>query len=81
MTELNLQGNALIGTIPRQIGNLKQLTFLDLSRNELVGNLPKEIGKLINLKDGDSIADVAKVVSEEEGINGESDNEENNLGI
>jgi len=39
--------------------------------------------KLINLKDGDSIADVAKVVSEDEGINGNGDNnnEESNLGM
>jgi len=42
--------------------------------------------KLINLKEGDSIADVAKVISEEEGIsdennNDENNNDENNLGI
>ena len=36
--------------------------------------------KLINLKDGDSIADVAKVVSEDEGISEENDSTEN-LGI
>jgi DNA gyrase subunit A len=36
--------------------------------------------KLINLKDGDSIADVAKVVSEDEGISEESDSTDN-LGI
>jgi DNA gyrase subunit A len=36
--------------------------------------------KLINLKDGDSIADVAKVVSEEEGIIEENDSTDN-LGI
>jgi len=37
--------------------------------------------KLINLKEGDSIADVAKVVSEEEGINGDSIDDESSLGI
>ena len=37
--------------------------------------------KLINLKEGDSIADVAKVVSEDEGVNGEPNSEEENLGI
>jgi len=37
--------------------------------------------KLINLKEGDSIADVAKVVSEEEGINDNNNDQENNLGI
>jgi len=37
--------------------------------------------KLINLKDGDSIADVAKVVSEDEGINEETNGDEDSLGI
>jgi DNA gyrase subunit A len=37
--------------------------------------------KLINLKEGDSIADVAKVVSEDEGINEEKIDDETNLGI
>ena len=36
--------------------------------------------KLINLKEGDSIADVAKVVSEDEGISEENDSTDN-LGI
>jgi len=37
--------------------------------------------KLINLKDGDSIADVAKVVSDDENIAEDIDNEEDNLGM
>ncbi|CAG0899125.1 unnamed protein product [Cyprideis torosa] len=37
--------------------------------------------KLINLKEADSIADVAKVVSDDEGINDEPNTEEENLGI
>lgn len=37
--------------------------------------------KLINLKEGDSIADVAKVVSEDENIVEDIDNEESNLGM
>jgi DNA gyrase subunit A len=39
--------------------------------------------KLINLKEGDSIADVAKVVSEDDGFNGdeENDSDNSNLGI
>ena len=37
--------------------------------------------KLINLKEGDSIADVAKVVSEDESTNGDEVTDEENLGI
>ncbi len=37
--------------------------------------------KLINLKDGDSIADVAKVVSEDENISSKNNSDESNLGI
>ncbi len=37
--------------------------------------------KLINLKEGDSIADVAKVVSEDESDNGDEITDEENLGI
>ncbi len=37
--------------------------------------------KLINLKEGDSIADVAKVVTEDESSNGDEETKEDNLGI
>ena len=36
--------------LPRQLGNLKQLTFLDVSANSLKGELPTELGKLVNMK-------------------------------
>lgn len=37
--------------------------------------------KLINLKEGDSIADVAKVVTDDESSNGDEETKEDNLGI
>jgi Leucine-rich repeat (LRR) protein len=49
VTELNLNYNNLIGTLPSEIGNLTKLTKLDLSVNRLIGTLPIEIGNLIYL--------------------------------
>jgi len=49
VTELNLNGNKL-KTIPKEIGNWKNLEVLNLNDNE-ISSLPKEIGDLTNLKD------------------------------
>lgn len=49
VTGLNLFGNNLIGTIPSELANLKQLSLLNLSGNFLTGGLPPTITSLANL--------------------------------
>lgn len=44
-----LHGNVLIGTIPREIGLLKNLKVLDLGSNQLTGPIPLELGNLSNI--------------------------------
>ncbi len=46
---LNLIGNNLTGEIPKELGNLKSLTWLGLSHNNLTGEIPKELGNLKSL--------------------------------
>jgi Leucine-rich repeat (LRR) protein len=46
---INLFGNNLIGTIPSELGNLKQLNSLNLSGNFLTGSVPATITGLVNL--------------------------------
>lgn len=41
-----LHGNKFIGTIPKEIGLLKDLRVLDLGANQLSGPIPPEIGNL-----------------------------------
>ena len=50
VTELQLGGNNLNGTIPTVIGELTELTLLRLENNTLHGNIPTEIGSLTNLE-------------------------------
>ncbi|WP_431160482.1 leucine-rich repeat domain-containing protein [Flagellimonas beolgyonensis] len=49
VTELDLEFNELVGTIPSSIGNLVHLTLLNLSTNNLSGSIPSEIGNLVLL--------------------------------
>lgn len=49
VTEINLEDNNLIGTIPPDLGNLSGLTQLNLSENRLAGPIPVELGNLPNL--------------------------------
>ena len=46
---LDLYVNQLTGSIPPEIGNLTNLTYLVLVGNQLTGEIPSEIGNLTNL--------------------------------
>jgi len=46
---ISLRSNNLVGTIPREIGNLQTLTSLEFSKNKLNGPLPPEIAQLTQL--------------------------------
>ena len=48
VTSLNLQGNQLSGTLPTELGNLRNLTSLRLS-GAITGSIPSELGNLSNL--------------------------------
>ena len=50
VTELNIDGNGLIGQLPSEIGNFSFLERLNLSGNDLNSTLPPELGNLTNLK-------------------------------
>ena len=50
VTELNLSGNRLTGTVPRELGGLANLKRLSLGDNRLTGTIPPELGDLTNLK-------------------------------
>ena len=41
--------NQLTGSIPSQLGNLNNLTWLSLSSNQLTGSIPSQLGNLNNL--------------------------------
>ncbi|MGE5342516.1 MAG: hypothetical protein ACM3SY_13650 [Candidatus Omnitrophota bacterium] len=49
VTDLQLEDNRLIGTIPSVLGNLPDLTGLNLSWNQLSGSIPPELGDLRKL--------------------------------
>lgn len=49
VTDLQLQSNGLLGTLPPSIGSLTALNTLYLFGNQLSGSLPAEIGNLTNL--------------------------------
>lgn len=50
LTFLNLQQNAISGSLPENIGNLANLTLINLAQNKLTGEIPSSIGNLANLK-------------------------------
>ena len=49
VTDLDLGGNGLDGTLPAALGDLDALETLDLSNNELSGSLPTEFAELTAL--------------------------------
>ena len=51
VTEVHIPGNNLKGSIPSELGNLKNLEFLEFTYNsDLTGSIPPELGNLNNLK-------------------------------
>ena len=50
VTELNLDMNRLMGTIPAELGNLSNLRELQLANNQLTGSIPVELGNLSKLE-------------------------------
>jgi len=42
--------NNLTGSLPQELGNLSELTWLNLEYNSLTGNIPSELGNLLNLE-------------------------------
>ena len=51
VTELDLNGNGLNGTLPAALGNLSELQHLDLGANNLSGALPSALTDLTNLEE------------------------------
>ncbi len=49
VTDINLNNNNLVGTIPIEIGELAVLTTLNMHTNNLSGNIPSTIGNLSEL--------------------------------
>ena len=49
VTSLDLRGNNLTGTIPEELGNLSNLTYLRLADNALSGPIPVELSNLTEL--------------------------------
>jgi hypothetical protein len=49
VSNLNFWKNGLNGTIPSELGNLSNLTYLHLGSNSLTGTIPSELGNLTKL--------------------------------
>ncbi|KAL9314428.1 hypothetical protein ACSQ67_019880 [Phaseolus vulgaris] len=47
---LKLSGNSLSGSIPKEVGKLKNVDYLDVSENQLSGHIPETIGECITLE-------------------------------
>jgi len=47
---IDISENQLIGTLPSNLGDLKNLTRLFLDHNQISGNIPPNLGKLSNLE-------------------------------
>ena len=49
VVEIHLNNNGLTGTLPADIGNFSQISYLQIDNNSISGNLPEEIGNLTTL--------------------------------
>lgn len=49
VNSISLCNNHLTGSLPKEIGNLTEISFFDVSYNHLTGTLPDEIGNLMSL--------------------------------
>jgi Ran GTPase-activating protein (RanGAP) involved in mRNA processing and transport len=49
VSRIDLSDNSLSGSIPAELGNLTNLTYLNLSTNSLTGSIPAELGNLSKL--------------------------------
>ena len=50
VTGLHLWENKLSGSIPPELGNLSELTYLILGNNQLTGSIPSQLANLSNLR-------------------------------
>ncbi len=51
VTGIDLMGNNLVGTVPSEIGNITELTYLGLTNNsQLSGSIPPELGNCTELR-------------------------------
>ncbi|MFC2141034.1 leucine-rich repeat domain-containing protein [Acidobacteriota bacterium] len=50
VTEIEMEGNNLTGSLPVELENLKNLVLLDLDCNNLCDRIPAELGNLYNLE-------------------------------
>jgi hypothetical protein len=50
LRDLDIQGNAMYGTLPIELSWLTTLTRIDLQSNQISGSLPSEFGRLNNLQ-------------------------------
>ncbi|KAL3687475.1 hypothetical protein R1sor_013784 [Riccia sorocarpa] len=49
VTQINMTGKGLRGTLPLNLGELGRLTVLDLSNNSLTGRVPDSLGEITSL--------------------------------
>jgi Leucine-rich repeat (LRR) protein len=49
VNSLNISSNNMVGSIPPELGNLTNLTYMNLSHNKLSGSIPTELSNLTQL--------------------------------